>query len=90
MKIKGNGNHAKVIRITHKGTRFSSKIFVLCSPFTYNLDTEKPEEVEIVFDDLCEVENMIDVLLEYKQSCREHIGGWKNERTREDFGRNRS
>lgn len=80
MKIKGNGNHAKVIRITHKGTKFGSKIFELCSPFTDNLDTEKPEEVEIVFDDLREVENMIDVLLEYKQSYRERIGVWKNER----------
>lgn len=79
MKIKGNGNHAKVIRITHKGTKLGSKIFVSCSPFTDNLDTEKPEEVEIVFDDLCEVENMIDILLKYKQSCRECIGGWKNE-----------
>ena len=87
MKIKGNGNHAKVIRITHKGANFNSRIFVLCSPFADNLDVEKPEEVEIVFDDLYEVENMIDVLSEYKQSCRERIGGWKNERIRESFGR---
>lgn len=75
MKIKGNGNRAKVIRITHKGANFNSRIFVSCSPFEDSLDVEKPEEVEIVFDDLYEVENMIDVLLEYKQSCRECIGG---------------
>lgn len=87
MKIKGNGNHAKVIRITHKGANFNSRIFVLCSPFADNLDVEKPEEVEIVFDDLYEVENMIDVLLEYRQSCRERIGGWKYERIRESFRR---
>lgn len=75
MRIKGNGNHVKVIRITHKGTNFNSITFVSYSPFADSLDVEKPEEVEIVFDDLYEVESMIDALLEYKQSCRERIGG---------------
>ena len=74
MKICGKENVNEIL-LNHKGRNVKFKCII--KPFSYaeRLDLVKP--VEIVFDDLMEVEALIDMLTRFKKEIQEYIGAWK-------------
>ena len=76
MKINDKEN-INEITLCHKGKDIRFKCFV--KPFSYaeRLDLEKRNGAEIVFDDLTEVDALIDMLKRFKQESQEYIGIWE-------------
>lgn len=75
MKINDKENINKII-LRHKGKDVKFECFI--KPFHYakRLDLEKGNSAEIVFDDLIEVDALIDMLKRFKQESQEYIGVW--------------
>lgn len=76
MKINDRENINEII-LRHKGKDVKFECFI--KPFLYveRLDLKEKESVEIVFDDLTEVDALIDMLKRFKQESQEYIGVWK-------------
>lgn len=76
MKI-GNKENINEIILTHKGTKI--KFGCSTKPFIQGkrLDATEIDPVEIVFDDLTEVESLINTLERFKQVTQEYIGFWE-------------
>ena len=51
--------------------------FIKPFPYVERLDLKEKDPVEIVFDDLTEVDALIDMLERFKQESQEYIGVWK-------------
>lgn len=75
MKIIGNMKDIKVITFTHKGKGIKFQ-HVPAMPYAPQIDLEKDERVEIIFDDLTEVDELISMLKRYREECSRYIGSW--------------
>lgn len=77
MKI-GNKDNVRKITLTHKGTtqRFCC---ILAPILTEGYDLSELESADIVFEDLCEIDIMIDILTRFKSEIITHKGSWKKE-----------
>lgn len=75
MKIIGNMRNVKEITLIHKGKgiKFQHVSAMLCMP---KIDLEKDERVEIIFDDLIEVDELISILERFREECSGYIGSW--------------
>lgn len=75
MKIIGNVEDAKVITFIHKGKgiKFQHVPAMLYMP---QINLEKDERVEIIFDDLIEVDELISMLERFREECSGYIGSW--------------
>lgn len=82
MKIKGDGKNATRLRINLKSVnmRFDHHMIPLNASFMEN-PVEEPREVEIIFDDTRELENLISVLESMKNQVYDLIGRWNGIRT---------
>lgn len=76
MKI-GDKENVNEITLRHKGKDIKFKCFVKPFPYAERLDLEKRNVDEIVFDDLTEVDALIDMLKRFKQESQEYIGIWE-------------
>lgn len=76
MKINDKENINEII-LHHKGKDVKFECFI--KPFLYaeRFDLKEKDPVEIVFDDLIEVNALIDMLKRFKQESQEYIGVWK-------------
>ena len=75
MKINNKENINKII-LRHKGKDVKFECFIKPFPCAERLDLEKRNSAEIVFDDLIEVDALIDMLKRFKQESQEYIGVW--------------
>ena len=75
MKINNKENINKII-LRHKGKDVKFECFINSFPYAERLDLEKRNSAEIVFDDLIEVDALIDMLKRFKQESQEYIGVW--------------
>lgn len=75
MKINNKENINKII-LRHKGKDVKFECFIKPFPYAERLDLEKRNSAEIVFDDLIEVDTLIDMLKRFKQESQEYIGVW--------------
>lgn len=76
MKINDKENINEII-LRHKGKDIKFNCFIKPLPYVERLDLKEKESVEIVFDDLTEVDALIDMLKRFKQESQEYIGVWK-------------
>lgn len=76
MKINGKEN-INEITLRHKGRDIKFECFIKPFPYAERLDLKEKDPVEIVFDDLTEVDALIDMLKRFKQESQEYIGVWK-------------
>ncbi len=79
MKINDKENINKII-LRHKGKNIKFNCFIKPFPYVERLDLKEKDSVEIVFDDLTEVDALIDMLKRFKQESQEYIGVWKRSR----------
>lgn len=75
MKINNKENINKII-LRHKGKDVKFECFIKSFPYAERLDLEKRNSAEIVFDDLIEVDALIDMLKRFKQESQKYIGVW--------------
>lgn len=76
MKINNKENINEII-LRHKGKDIKFNCFIKPFPYVERLDLKEKDPVEIVFDDLTEVDALIDMLKRFKQESQEYIGVWK-------------
>ena len=76
MKINDKEN-INEITLRHKGKNIKFDCFVKPFPYAERLDLEKRNSAEIVFNDLIEVDALIDMLKRFKKESQEYIGVWK-------------
>lgn len=76
MKINNKENINKII-LRHKGKDVKFEYFIKPFPYAERLDLKEKDPIEIVFDDLTEVDALIDMLKRFKQESQEYIGVWK-------------
>jgi hypothetical protein len=79
LKINDKENINKII-LRHKGKNIKFNCFIKPFPYVERLDLKEKDSVEIVFDDLTEVDALIDMLKRFKQESQEYIGVWKRSR----------
>ena len=77
MKIVGNKDDINVITLIHKGKNFKFRCYPKPLPYMNRVDLEEDRESEIIFDDLREVDSLIDVLERFKKESFEYIGEWR-------------
>lgn len=75
MKINNKENINKII-LRHKGKDVKFECFIKPFPYAERLDLEKRNSAEIVFDDLIEVDALINMLKRFKQELQKYIGVW--------------
>ena len=75
MKINDRENINEII-LRHKGKDVKFECFIKPFPYAERLDLKEKVPVEIVFDDLIEVDALIDMLKRFKQELQEYIGVW--------------
>lgn len=73
MKINDKEN-INEITLRHKGKDIKFECFVKPFPYAERLDLEKKNSAEIVFNDLIEVDALIDMLKRFKKESQEYIG----------------
>ena len=76
MKICGKENVNEIL-LNHKGRNVKFECIIKPFPYSERLDLVEIKPVEIVFDDLMEVEALIDMLTRFKKEIQEYIGAWK-------------
>ncbi len=76
MKINDKEN-INEITLRHKGKDIKFECFVKPFPYAERLDLEKKNSAEIVFNDLIEVDALIDMLKRFKKESQEYIGVWE-------------
>lgn len=76
MKINDRENINEII-LRHKGKDVKFECFIKPFPYAERLDLKEKVPVEIVFDDLIEVDALIDMLKRFKQELQEYIGVWE-------------
>ena len=76
LKIENKENINEIL-LSHKGRNVKCECFIKPFPYSDRLDLAEKKPVEIVFDDLMEVEALIDMLKRFKQEIQEYIGVWK-------------
>lgn len=74
-----NKENIKEILLVHKGTqgKFYCQLKPSLFPYTEFFSLEKKESVEIVFEDIQEIDALIDMLNRFKKNMQEAIGTWK-------------
>lgn len=72
----GDKENVNEITLRHKGRDIKFECFIKPFPYAERLDLEKRNRAEIVFDDLIEVDALIDMLKRFKQESQEYIGVW--------------
>ena len=75
MKINNKENINKII-LRHKRKDVKFECFIKPFPYAERLDLEKRNSAEIVFDDLIEVDALINMLERFKQESQKYIGVW--------------
>ena len=76
MKINDKEDINEII-FHHKGKGVKFECFIKPFPYAERLDLKEKVPLEIVFDDLIEVNALIDMLKRFKQESQEYIGVWK-------------
>ena len=76
MKIENKENINEIL-LSHKGKNVKFECFIKPFPYADRLDLVERKPVEIVFDDLMEVEALIEMLTRFKKEIQEYIGVWK-------------
>ena len=77
MEIRGNINNVNEIILIHNGRNVKFNCFIKPFPYEQRLDLEESKRAEIVFNDLKEVDNMIEIFTRFRKECGEYIGEWK-------------
>ena len=77
MEIRGKTDNVNEITLIHKGRNVKFNCLIKPFPYEPRLDLEEPKRVEIVFNDLKEVDNMIEMFTRFRKECVEYIGEWK-------------
>ena len=76
LKIENKENINEIL-LSHKGRNVKFECFIKPFPYSDRLDLAEKKPVEIVFDDLMEVEALIEMLTRFKKETQEYIGVWK-------------
>lgn len=77
MKIIGNKDNVNVITLKHKGKDIKFRCYSKPFPYMPRTDLEEDREAEIVFDDLREVDSLIEMLERFKKESHEYMGEWR-------------
>ena len=77
MEIRGNIDNVNEIILIYKGRNVKFNCFIKPFPYEPRLDLEESKRVEIAFNDLKEVNNMIEMFTRFRKECGEYIGEWK-------------
>ena len=76
MRIAGREDNVNIILLRHKGIDLKLQCFTKPFPYAVGSDLEENKKVEIVFDDLREVDSLIDMLEKFRRKAQEYIGVW--------------
>lgn len=76
MRVIGNVEDINVITLIHKGKNAKFQCIPQPMPYMPRIDLEEDKRVEIVFDDLREVDELITMLERFKKECSGYIGSW--------------
>ena len=78
MKINRIGDVSEIV-LSHKGKNVKFACSVKPFPYAPRADLQKPNRMEIVFDDTLEISTLIAMLERFKQELADYIGYWKFE-----------
>jgi hypothetical protein len=75
-----NKENIKEILLVHKGTqrRFYHQLKPNPFPYAELFSLEKKETAEIVFEDIQEIDALIDMLNRFKKNMQETLGTWRD------------
>ena len=76
MRIIGDKDNVNEITLVHNGRDLKFNCFIKPFPYESRLDLEETKRAKIVFDDLMEVDSMIEMLTRFRKECGEYIGEW--------------
>lgn len=76
MRVIGNVEDINVITLTHKSKNAKFQCIPQPMPYMPRTDLEEDKVVEIMFDDLREVDELIAMLERFKKECIGYIGSW--------------
>ena len=76
MKICNKENVNEIL-LNHKGRNVKFECFIKPFPYAERLDLVEIKPVEIIFDDLMEIEALIEMLTRCKKETQEYICVWK-------------
>lgn len=76
MKIVGNKEDVNVITLIHKSKIFKLRCYPKLLPYM-DRNLEEDRGAEIFFDDLREVDSLIDILERFKKEICEYMGEWR-------------
>lgn len=74
MQIIGNKEETDIITFVHKGKNLKFNCYAKTGPYENDGAIKEPKRAEIVFSDLMEVDNMIEILTRFRKECRDYIG----------------
>ena len=78
MRIEGtNGKDINEITLKHSGKQLNFQCFIKPFPYAPRADLVKIENTTIIFDDIREIESMIEMLTRMRGLCSDYIGVWK-------------
>jgi hypothetical protein len=77
VRITSSEDNINEINLVHKGRDIKFNCFINPFPYAPRLDLEEIKRAEIVFDDLMEVDSMIEMLTRFRKECGEYIGEWR-------------
>ena len=77
MRIIGNKENVDEIMFMHKGRGLKFKCFIKPLNCEQRLNLKESKGVEIIFDDLREVDSLIDMLERFRKESYEYIGEWR-------------
>ena len=86
MRIVGNKDNVNEILLIHKGNGLRFQCITKQLPHNGEIDYDKRNVIEITFDDLREVDNLIDILARFRSDMQEYLGIWRGKREYEHDG----
>ena len=81
MNAVGDGNNINTIKMRHQGADMNFR--KVCSPYHpggIGVPVEREKCLSLEFQDICEIENLIYALQEFKEACQLHLGSWRRGR----------
>ena len=81
MNAVGDGNNINTIKMRHQGADMNfCKVGSPYHPGGIGVPIEREKCLSLEFQDICEIENLIYALQEFKEACQLHLGSWRRGR----------
>lgn len=76
MNSSGEGNGIKMLRMKHKGIEINFQNLVNRQMINYEAGTEELKMLSLEFQDIQEVDSLINALEVFKNTCQLYAGRW--------------